>query len=406
MIFLFRIGYRILMKLGIILMPLFCKFNKKIKKRLEVQKNQNLPTLASSIVFHAASLGEYEQAIPIIQAFAKRSNLPIVVSFFSASGYQYAIKSPLLEVTCYTYLPWDTPSKINPWLEKLNPKKVILIKYELWYEFMRISLSKKIELYLFAGVFYEQHFLSKPLGKPYLKLLCQFQKITVQNEFSVQFLTNLKVPQVSLELDPRYDRVSQQLQNEPEKIASLKTAIPRDKSIVVLGSVWMSDIEKLREEIIHLAKTHRLLIAPHDISEKNIKNMTDYLGLKSSFYSNWEEGKPMEKVFWIDAIGGLKYVYQIADFSYIGGGFHKAGIHNVLESLIYGVPVIVGNRHHKFPEISFLAQRKAVFIVSNPSEFREKTQEITIHLEQIKANTKRLMQSQLGGGVTHAKYLV
>lgn len=317
------------------------------------------------IWIHCASLGEFEQGRPLIEKIKKENpNEKILLTFFSPSGYE--IRKDYEFADYVFYLPLDTRTNALAFLEIIQPKLVIFVKYEFWLNFLNIIADQKIPLYLISATFRPNQIFFKPYGKQFLKVLSRFSHIFVQNGNSKDLLSRNKITQVTVAGDTRIDRVyqiSQHVKPIP-KIAKFC----QNKKIFIAGSSWEKDeiiiARFIKEEDI---EDWKFIFAPHDISKNNVKRLASYFE-DAILYSNIENANPNSNVLIIDNIGLLSSIYQYGTIAYIGGGF-GAGIHNTLEPITFGLPVIFGPNYRKFDEARELVQNKGGFSISNYDEF-------------------------------------
>lgn len=372
--------------------PLIARINLKFRLKFE-EKNNFISTKAienkKHYVFHCASIGEFDQALPIIEMLKKsNSEVLISVSFFSSSGYVFTKKKSFQFIDQIVYLPWDKKSLMKDFVEKLNPKVFIFIKYELWYNLIDILLKKNVDIYWIGARVSKIKFLKPPLFSDFLKKsICKFKAVSVQDKFSFESIKNIINPtNLYLVLDTRYDKVIQNKEEidglENRKIENLKELI--DKPIFILGSVWKKDMQVLREIFNFLVKNFLVVIAPHEVSVENINWIKEELKkYDCMLWSKWDKFQiNSTDMILVDTIGELRYLYSISFGAYIGGGFTKKGIHNTLESLVYGTPVWVGPYQKKQPEIFDLKKEEVCFEFSNPLTLSNK---LTCFLEDKKS---------------------
>lgn len=311
--------------------------------------------------FHAASLGEFEQGLPVMEAFKKEfPGYQIVVSFFSPSGYELRKDHPIADFTCY--LPIDSATHAKKFLGILHPSIVFFIKYEYWYHHLNEVRERRIPLYSISALFTSKHIFFKPYGGFHRKMLQMFSHTFVQNSKSKLLLESIGVMNCSISGDTRFDRVKKTVsspQTYPEIEAYLK-----DSTTFIAGSVWPEDMEVIAEFVNQNPGHLKVIIAPHLIEETHLKKITRHLKVPFQFYSkgNLNESKP---VLILDTMGMLSSIYQYGDFAYIGGAFGD-GLHNILEAVAFGLPVVFGNSGlDKFPESEELATLGGAFPVDD-----------------------------------------
>ena len=286
----------------------------------------------------------------------KNEKLIIVLSFFSPSGYE-AMKDNKVADHVF-YLPMDSPSNANKFIEAINPSLVLWVKYEYWFYYLKALKQKNIPALLVSGIFREQQPFFKWYGSIWREMLECFTHFFVQNELSKQLLEGIHVKQaITVNGDTRFDRVID--------IAKNFTSVPLiesycgDSAVIVAGSTWEED----EVELLHFVKAHptlKFIIAPHEIDEENLADVKKEFP-NSIFYSELEsmttddrrlttDQRSTTNVLIIDNIGTLSRLYKYATITYIGGGFGADGVHNVLEAAVYGKPVIFGPVYEKFDE--------------------------------------------------------
>jgi 3-deoxy-D-manno-octulosonic-acid transferase len=323
--------------------------------------------IESSVWFHFASLGEFEQGRPVLEALKKTEpETNIVISFFSPSGYEIHKNYPLALAVCY--LPLDAPSNAATFIEIIKPKYAVFTKYEYWFYFFRTLHQQHIPLYLISGIFRKNQAFFKCYGGFYRQMLGFISYFFVQNEESKTLLNSLGITQVSVNGDTRFDRVAENAKNKKE-LKEIKAFCGSSK-VLVVGSTWPAD-EELLNSIIERYTDWKFIIAPHEIAEANLQRLEEQLLGKTIRYSNLEVHKlAVPQVLIIDNIGLLSSLYAYGTIAYIGGGFGK-GIHNTLEAAAFGLPVIFGPNYQKFQEAKDLIKLKAGFSISNQAELND-----------------------------------
>lgn len=364
--------YNILVFIASLLLPLIALFNKKIKlfangRKETFTKLSSIKKTDKVIWFHAASLGEFEQAIPIIEELKnKYSNYKIIVTFFSPSGYEIRKKYALADVVCY--LPLDSKNNMKKFLEIVHPTIAIIIKYEFWPNLLNELKRKEIPTILVSGILRENQSFFKWYGSFMREKLNTFNHFFVQNEESKKLLTSINLNNVTISGDTRFDRVSTIL-NQDNSLKFI-TEFKENKYTVVAGSTWQEDEEFLVNYINNGASEgEKFIIAPHNINQKNIELLKNSITKKTVLFSDKEAKNLADyQVFIIDTIGILTKIYSYADTAYVGGGL-KTGLHNILEPATFGVPVVIGNKYSKFKEAVDLVNLKGCITIKNQEEF-------------------------------------
>lgn len=310
-----------------------------------------------TVWFHTASLGEFEQARPVLEAYRQRHpECQVLVTFFSPSGYEVRKNYAQAEAICY--LPMDTPGNVRRFLDAVHPDKVFFVKYEFWYNYLSALRQRGIDTYIFSAIFRPEQYFFKPWGRWFIRQLREcFTHLFVQNEESLQLLKSHGIDHCSLAGDTRYDRVHQIAQAaEPDAVVE-KFLDGYDGPVLVAGSTWPPDEQLLAR--LHESKEwfpERIIIAPHEIHEEHLRSIealfpssirySEYINTLTQSHNNTFTHS---KVLIIDNIGLLSKLYRYATVAYIGGGF-GVGIHNILEAVAYGKPVVFGPNYHKFQE--------------------------------------------------------
>ncbi len=358
------------------------------------------------IWFHMASLGEYEQGVPIIGVIKERfPDHKIVISFFSPSGYEIRKNSPLADAV--VYLPLDTPCNAEKFLELVHPEIAIFIKYEFWPNFLKELKTRKIRSFLVSGGFREDQMFFKGYGKWMRKSLETFEYFFVQNKKSEELLLSIGFQNVVVSGDTRFDRVSHQIEqnNSLEFIRQFKD----EKLCIIAGSTWPEDEDLLIDFINSSSEEVKFILAPHQIKPDHIQNLNKKLQKKIVLYSEMN-GKVLKDfdVFIVDTIGLLTKIYAHADIAYVGGAAGKTGLHNILEPATFGIPIVIGQNFERFPEAKQLQQLAGLFSVSNKKElgeiftrlindknFRRKTGMIAGHFINSNTGATRMFQEYI-----------
>jgi len=316
------------------------------------------------IWFHCASLGEFEQGRPVMEAI--RSRFPdhkILLSFFSPSGYE---KRKTYSGADYVmYLPLDTRKNAIRILSLLKPEMVIFIKYEFWYHFLRRLKSREVPVFLISGNFRRDQIFFKWYGGWYRRFLDCFTHIFVQKENSEQLLAQIGFTRVSVAGDTRFDRVRQVSENEYRNKALEVFAGGSD--VIVAGSTWEKDEQILVEAFHSLPEKTRWIIAPHELSEAHLGQLKKRFPGSLLFTEMGEEVPSGVRVLIVNTIGHLSYLYRYGTLAYIGGGFGK-GIHNILEAATYGQPVLFGPEYRNFVEAKELVSLGAAYPVEDSGQ--------------------------------------
>ncbi len=315
---------------------------------------------------HCASLGEFEQGRPLIEAIKeKKPEYKIVITFFSPSGYE--VRKDYKYADLVLYLPPDTRRNARRFIESVNPKMAFFIKYEFWYYYFHALKKNEIPLYSVSAIFRENQMFFKWYGFWFRKLLKCVTKFYVQDEASGLLLNKIAITNYVVAGDTRFDRVS--------AIAESAAGVPLINSFVkgsralVAGSTWPADEKILAAWINKAPSDVKLIIAPHEIDKAHINELIQRFNIPTLCITNITNELPSDtRVLIIDTIGMLSAIYRYGSIAYIGGGFGK-GIHNILEAATYGMPVIFGPKYKKFREAVELEKRKGGFAIHTYEQF-------------------------------------
>ncbi|HSJ67353.1 MAG TPA: glycosyltransferase N-terminal domain-containing protein [Anditalea sp.] len=350
-------------------------FSPKLKLLVEGREGlfENLQNFAADhkyvAWFHVASLGEYEQAKPVISKLKEKiPEISITITFFSPSGYENVIKKSQPHVDFISYIPFDTPQNAEKFISILNPYVTFFVKYDLWTNFIFEAKKKKIPLFLFSAAFRPEQIYFKSYGGFFRKILKSFDYIFTQNQTSLDLLTTIRFSSASRTGDTRFDNVNA-LSKSPKTFPDIEKWID-GKKVIVVGSAWQEDMDLLIP-LINSSEDYIYIIAPHDIDIKRINQWQSEISKKSSLYSELKLQDKSEVLF-IDNIGMLSSLYQYAEIAYVGGAFGK-GLHNILEPMAYYIPVIFGNlkKTNKFPEAGISQNYGCGYSVSHTDELIE-----------------------------------
>lgn len=367
-----RVIYSFLVQLTWYHLHLIAKFNAKIKLFVQGRK-RTFPVLKGDLIsgheviwMHVASLGEYEQGLPVLEALKlEYPQYKILLSFFSPSGYE--VKKDKTPADIVVYLPLDTKKKATRFLDMVRPKMAIFIKYEIWPNYLHELKKRKITTLLVSGIFSKKQIYFKWYGNFMRNTLTNFSHLFVQEENSRELLHSIGFENVSTSGDTRFDRVSE-IRKQRNTLSFMEDFKGNSKCLVA-GSTWPED-EAVLLDFINAPDTElKVVIAPHNIRTKHVLELKSSITKKVLLYSEWEEeASYTAQVLIVDTIGLLTKIYSYADFAYVGGGF-ATGLHNILEPAVFGIPVIIGPKYDGFNEAIELVKEKGVLSVTDKKTF-------------------------------------
>ena len=364
---------------------------------------KGIPQNKKVVWMHCASLGEYEQGLPVLSAL--KNNHPehfYLVTFFSPSGYEVRKNHGIADLA--TYLPWDTRADVKRFVALVNPVMALLVKYEFWPNLIREVQRQNTPLFLITGLFRQHQRFFKPWGNSHRKLLHGFTHLFVQNKASEKLLQSIGVQQVSVSGDTRFDRVGA----SKEPLAFMDTFVG-DRKCIVAGSTWPEDEAVLAEAIRQTPKAWCWLIAPHEIHEVKLDNLMKQLPKGSLRYTQNEEAAfEACPVLVLDTVGMLGRSYPYASLAYVGGGMGTAGLHNILEPAAAGVPIAIGKNYDRFPEAKDLIALGGVTSISTAKECTQQLSGFMQNeaLRQEKGNINRTFVTQNQGATQHTLTLL
>ncbi|WP_396209039.1 3-deoxy-D-manno-octulosonic acid transferase [Flavobacterium sp.] len=369
--------YNLIVLLASQCLKIFALFSPKLKLFVTGRKTvfstlkDGIRPIDKTIWFHAASLGEFEQGLPVMEAVKQRyPNHKIILTFFSPSGYEVRKNNSVADVT--VYLPLDTISNAKQFVQLVHPEKVFLIKYEYWPNYLNELKKQNIKTYLISGIFRENQAFFKWYGGFYRKALHTFDYFFVQNEGSKTLLNQLGFTNVKVSGDTRFDRVVSIL--ERDNSLDFMEQFINNKTTIVIGSSWPKDEELLIHYINQCSEDIKFIIAPHNILQENIVSLQSSIKKKTILYSDSKKELPKLEdfqVFIIDTIGILTKIYSYADIAYVGGGFGNPGVHNILEPATFGIPIVIGPNYSHFAEVTALVTLNGCLVVQNQIQLNE-----------------------------------
>ena len=379
------------------------------REALDKEHIAQLQALRGAIWIHSASVGEFEQARPIIERLkVKGEMLKIVLTFFSPSGYELRKNYELVDGVFY--LPFPNRHNANKFIDALQPSKVLFVKYEFWPPYLRVLKKRSIPTYSVSAIFRPTQRFFHWYGKSSLNLLKCFTHLYVQDEASRALLAEHGIANCTVTGDTRFDRVKAIVDSQKSKVDSRFTPITQfvqgAERVLVAGSTWPKDEELLMKCCNDDAPLNgaKLILVPHEINEEHLHfifNLFEGKMVKYSVISNMPSNESRvnilqhAQVMVLDTIGLLSSIYRFGQVAYIGGGF-GVGIHNTIEAAVYGVPVLFGPNYHHFREAQGLIDAGAARSISNYAELEEAIETAFANHETIGKKAADYVQSELG----------
>ena len=368
--------YNLVVSIAGVFLKIVALFSPKIKLFVEGRKNvftileEKITPTDKTIWFHSASLGEYEQGLPVIEKIKEKyPSHKIIVTFFSPSGYEVRKNNTVADVTIY--LPLDTKSNAKKFLKLAHPELAFFIKYEFWLNYLKELENNKIPTYLISGIFRDNQMFFKWYGGFYRKALTAFTYFFVQNEKSKEKIEAIGFKNVIVSGDTRFDRVAAILErdNTVDFIEKFKNNTPT----IVIGSSWPKDEALLAEYINQASENVKFIIAPHNIKLDQISSLRSQITKATVLFSEKDSITDLSKfnVFIIDTIGLLTKIYSYGTIAYVGGGFGNPGIHNILEPATFGIPIVIGPNYSNFAEAVELVKIGGCIVISNDAELKQ-----------------------------------
>jgi 3-deoxy-D-manno-octulosonic-acid transferase len=370
----FRITYNLILNLSYPILKFLALFSNKLQlfvsgRKLVFDHLESKGVDRDSWVwFHVASLGEFEQAHPLIAEYKKIfPKHKVLLTFFSPSGYE--VQKEFDAADCICYLPWDTTKNVNRFLDFCKIQRAIFVKYEFWPNYFNGLSKRNIPVYSVSSIFRPNQFFFKRIGKGYRNILYEVKHFFVQNDESKELLNSIGINQVSISGDTRMDRVYG-LAKKNEKLEIIEK-FRENQECFVAGSTWPEDYE-LMDHFLKNPTPIKIIIAPHEISKQSIDHLSKRIELPYTKWSEFDEKNDADKkVLIIDTIGQLAKIYRYAKFAYVGGGMKKGGLHNTLEPAAYRIPVIMGRYFSRFQEAVLLEKKGGIYSVQSPNEFKK-----------------------------------
>ena len=369
------------------------------RETVRILKNspkQKLDKWRGCVWVHAASVGEFEQARPIIERLrAEHPCEKIVLTFFSPSGYE--MRKNYNKVDKVLYLPFATRRNARLFISTLQPKKAVFVKYEFWPAYLRELKKQAVPTFSISAIFRPKQLFFLPWGKPYLKLLHCFTHIYVQDQASLALLQAHGISRCSVAGDTRFDRVNQ-LAAHPSDISE-GVSMDDKQHLLIAGSTWQQD-EQLLARYIDTHPDIRLLLVPHEITDSHLHQIFQffhgrYMRLSEITLNPQPSTLPAPRVIVVDKMGLLSKLYRYGAVAYIGGGF-GAGIHNTIEAAVYGMPVVFGPKYQHFREAKALIAAGAGFSIRNYKQLEQALDNAFAHADELGQKARVYVESELG----------
>ena len=365
---LYSLSIRIFSLLVLLSSPFNAKARQWIKGRRGVfdRLRKNIEKNDRIIWFHCASLGEFEQGRPLMEA-VKRDypDHRILLTFFSPSGYEVRKDYSVADIVCY--LPADTQFNAARFVKTVHPRLVFFIKYEFWFNYIDQLARRNVPVFVVSAIFRRSQYFFRPWGKWSQKQLRKITFFFVQNEKSMALLRMVRVTHAAVSGDTRFDRVLK-IKSEAADFPLIDSFADKGSTLVA-GSTWPPDEDILRSLLENYKGKLKLVIAPHVTSPENIERIRQkFIEFNPVIYSKQENhNMSRSSVMIIDIMGKLAYIYRYGKIAYVGGGFGN-GIHNTLEAATYGIPVLFGPKYSRFQEAVIMQERGCGFPVHDERE--------------------------------------
>lgn len=373
---------------------------REVTRYMKDNKDNEVP-MRGCVWFHSASVGEFEQARPIIEKLKKdQPKTKILLTFFSPSGYE--LRKDYKYADEVMYLPFATKRNARHFLHVFKPKMAVFVKYEFWPAYLRELNRREIPTYLISGIFREKQTFFKPWGKSYRHLLTRFTKLFVQDKSSYELLQRFGIANVEVAGDTRFDRVYWIAQHAKEipSVEHFVTAQVNEfervtDKVIVAGSTWPQD-EVLLARYVEEHPDVRLVLVPHETDDKHLHTIFQiFKGRHVRFTEATPHNVLHVQTMVIDTVGMLSSIYRYGKVAYIGGGF-GVGIHNTLEPAVFGIPVVFGPNYQRFREARGLIASGAGFSVSDYETFAATMDKVLEEHEELGKRAKEYVESELG----------
>lgn len=379
------------------------RFNPKAKTWIEgrQQWQEKLRTLIPKerkvLWFHCASLGEFDQGLPLMKSMKEAEpHLFLLVSFFSPSGMEhYQKREKIVDAACY--LPLDTLQNARTFVKIVQPQKAVFVKYEFWPNFLRALDEKHIETQAVSAIFRPSQHYFRWYGGFFRNALRHIQHFYVQNQESKDLLASIGIEASTVSGDLRYRRVIQAKELAMHTPNDLLRIFTEGHTTLILGSSWPKEEAIVSEAFSNLGGV-KLIIAPHDVSEGHLRSIQSAFP-SSLRYTQVDINRDHQKllgasVLIMDCIGLLSAAYRYGTISFIGGGF-TGNLHNILEPAVYGLPLLFGPKHQKFPEADLFLQKGFALEVNNHTDFTEGFNLLLSKVHTLRPEMESFVESQM-----------
>ncbi|OON70170.1 3-deoxy-D-manno-octulosonic acid transferase [Hymenobacter sp. CRA2] len=397
--------YSLAVRLYGLLLRLVAPFVPKAKQWVDGRRGL-LPRIAQALAadaapriwMHCASLGEFEQGRPLLEAL--RRDYPrhkLVLTFFSPSGYE--VRKDWPGADHIYYLPLDTAANARAFVVTVRPELAIFVKYEFWYHFLAELKRQRVPTICVSAIFRPEQVFFKPWGGFFRRVLQQLTHIFTQDQASAELLASIGVPQATVAGDTRFDTVVATAAAPARELPVVAAFVADGAPVLVAGSVWPPDVDVLTPSMQRWAGQIRFVVAPHEISEEHLQQVDAAVPGQVLRYSQATPATAAAaRVLLIDNIGLLRELYRVGSLAYIGGAFGK-GLHNTLEAAAFGMPLLFGPRYEKFREARDLVARKNAFVVHSAADAEPHIAALltdTARYAQLSAEARAYVQQQAG----------
>lgn len=394
--------YNFAIRLYEIAIFIFSFHNKKAKSWIKGRKNwrKQLASLPQNVIwFHCASLGEFDQGLPVMKEMKLiYPNHFLLVTFFSPSGMEHYQKRNHC-VDLAIYLPIDTPQNAIDFLKLTRPKIGIFVKYEFWANYILEAKKQNIKLVSIATILRINQIYFKKYGSFFRSILQSIDYFFVQNDATKNLLNSIEIENVAVVGDTRFDNVLTNKRNFEMKLENslnkpnVFNDFLRGQKAVIFGSSWQPE-ESILEESLSFLKNEKIILAPHDVSESNVVRLVKKFGNNAIRYTQFENYN-QQSILILDTIGHLSAAYYFGKIAFVGGGF-SGQLHNILEPAVFGLPVFFGPKHLKFPEAAIFMEEGFAFPVESAETLQMKLKFVEENYSLISQKAIRFIELQKG----------